>query len=82
MTKQQSDLINTEHREALALAVFEALQALGTLANRTFETIRLEMEDITKRTMWLQDLEVRPRYVAIRGFDPREVRSAPKLRWL
>lgn len=78
-----TDLINTAHREALALAVFEQESTPpNTLGTRTYDSIRLQCENLQFRTAMLSQPRLHERYVAIRGFDPREVRTAPHIRWL
>lgn len=81
MTKapETPDLIN-DHREALALALFEEAQKINL--GVSLDEFRGRMNSLELRCKALEAPSVRARYVQIRGFDPKEQDVAPKLRWI
>lgn len=78
----QVDLSNP-HREALALACYEYSQYHGLLREgQDLEHFRVLCNDLPFRCTAFDNPGIRERYIANRGFDPREVSSAPRTRWL
>ena len=85
MAKPTNVEITNEHREALALACYEHERAIRPFASEdiiTLEEFRIKCNSIRYRCDVLLVPNIHQRYVQIRGFDPREVRSAPTIRWL
>jgi hypothetical protein len=78
--------IHNEHREALALALYEdhtnASKVIGIEPINNLDHYRVECNSIRFRVDMLMNTHIHERYIANRGFDPRAVNSAPKLRWL